>query len=80
MVLQLLKSGNDWGTKKIAVDVVYSLAAIVKEDILPFRRDLLRALGAHKFDKNKPVREAVIETLKFLKELGPLTAEEKEQT
>jgi hypothetical protein len=32
---------NDWSTKKVAIDAIYSMTAIVKEEIIPFRIDIL---------------------------------------
>lgn len=48
------------------------MTAIIKEEILPFRAEILRALNNCRFDKIKPVREATLETIKLLKEIvGP---------
>lgn len=63
-------SGGEWTTKKVAIDAVYSMAAIIKEEILPFKSELMRALNGCRFDKIKPVREATLETIKLLKEIG----------
>ena len=32
---------NEWSTKKVAIDAIYSMTAIVKEEIIPFRLDIL---------------------------------------
>ena len=54
------------------MDAIYSMTAIIKEEILPFRAEILRALNNCRFDKIKPVREATLETIKLLKEIvGP---------
>ena len=55
----------------MAIDAIYSMTAIIKEEILPFRPEILRALNNCRFDKIKPVREATLETIKLLKEIGP---------
>ena len=55
----------------IAIDAIYSMTAIVKEEIIPFRLDILQVLNHCRFDKIKPVREATLETIKLIKEIGP---------
>jgi hypothetical protein len=62
---------NDWSTKKVAIDAIYSMTAIVKDEIIPFRIDILQVLNHCRFDKIKPVREATLETIKLIKEIGP---------
>lgn len=62
---------NDWSTKKVAIDAIYSMTAIVKDEIIPFRLDILQVLNHCRFDKIKPVREATLETIKLIKETGP---------
>lgn len=47
------------------------MTAIIQEEILPHRTDILRALKPCKFHKTKPVREAALETIKLLKETEP---------
>ena len=49
---------EEWSTKKVAIDAIYSMAAILKDEIVPFRVDILRVLNNCRFDKVKPVREA----------------------
>jgi hypothetical protein len=61
---------NEWTTKKVAIDAIYSMTAIIKEEIVPFKNDILRILNNCRFDKIKPVREATLETIKLLKETG----------
>ena len=34
-------ASNDWSTKKVAIDAIYSMSAILKDDILPFRIEIL---------------------------------------
>ena len=66
---------QEWSTKKVAIDAIYSMTAIVKEEIVPFRIDILQVLNHCRFDKIKPVREATLETIKLIKEIGPPLAE-----
>jgi len=61
----------EWSTKKVAIDAIYSMSAILKEEIIPFRLEILQVLHNCRFDKVKPVREATLETIKLLKEIGP---------
>jgi len=67
---------KDWSTKKVAIDAIYSMTAIVKEEVLPFRIEILQVLSHCKFDKIKPVRDATLETIKLIKEIGPPLDEE----
>ena len=64
-------ASNEWSTKKVAIDAIYSMSAILKDDILPFRIEILQVLNHCRFDKIKPVREATTETIKLLKDIGP---------
>lgn len=66
----------DWNTKKVAIDAIYSMTAILKDEILPFRTEILAVLNHCRFDKIKPVREATLETIKLLKDIGPPLEEE----
>ena len=59
----------------MAIDALYSMTAIIKEEMLPYRSDILKVLNNCRFDKIKPVREATLETIKLLKEIGPMPAE-----
>lgn len=54
---------TEWQTRKMAIDVIYSMAAILKEALIPFKGDILEVLGHARCDKNKPVREAAIEAI-----------------
>jgi len=53
------------------------MTAIIKEEIIPFRLDILQVLNHCRFDKIKPVREATLETIKLIKEIGPPLDEEQ---
>lgn len=59
----------DWTVRKIAIDLFYTLANIVKEALAPFKYDILEALGETRTDKLKPVREASLEAITVVKEL-----------
>jgi hypothetical protein len=67
----------DWSTKKVAIDAIYSMAAILKEEIEPYRATILKVLNHCRFDKVKPVRDATLETIKLIKEMGPPIEEEQ---
>lgn len=70
VILDQVKS-EDALTKKVSIDAVYALTAIIKEHIVPFRVQILTLLMPLRSHKVKPVREATIETIKILKETGP---------
>ena len=53
------------------------MTAIVREEIIPFRIDILQVLNHCRFDKIKPVREATLETIKLIKEIGPALDEDE---
>ncbi|CAI2384369.1 unnamed protein product [Moneuplotes crassus] len=61
---------NEWSTRKMAIDVIYTLAAILKEALLPFKSEILEVLNHSRFDKYKPVREATLEAYQTIKALG----------
>lgn len=60
----------------MAIDAIYSMSAILKDEIVPFRLEILQVLNHCRFDKIKPVRDATLETIKLIKELGPPLDEE----
>lgn len=60
---------SEWGTRKVAIDAIYSITAIIKEEIVPYSGEILNALNNCRFDKIKPVREATLESIKLIKEL-----------
>jgi hypothetical protein len=41
----------DWSTKKVSIDAVLSMSAILKEEIAPYRMEFLRALKPCKVHK-----------------------------
>ena len=47
----------------MAIDVIYTFAAILKEPLTAFKADLLEAMNNVRTDKVKPVREAAIEAI-----------------
>jgi len=47
----------------MAIDVIYTFAAILKETLTPFKNELLEALSLTRTDKIKPVREASLEAI-----------------
>lgn len=57
--------------RKVAIDGLYALTAILKEQIVPNRLQILQVLMPYRYNKVKPVREATLETIKLLKETGP---------
>ncbi len=54
----------DWTTRKMSIDVIYTMAAILsKEALSPFKKDILEVLTHSRTDKNKLVREATLEAI-----------------
>ena len=64
----------------MAIDCIYTLAAILSDVIIPFKKEILNVLKNCKFDKMKPVWEATVEAMTMLKEIGPPIEETESQT
>ena len=47
----------------MAIDVIYTFAAILKDAIAPYKAEILEVLGETRTDKIKPVREASLEAI-----------------
>lgn len=56
----------------MAIDVIYTMAAILKDSISPFKRDIIDVLSHARVDKIKPVREAATEAIAAVKEIHGL--------
>jgi hypothetical protein len=69
---------NEWQTRKISIDAMYTIAAILGEVVLPYTKEILEVLNHCRFDKIKPVREAAIEAINLIKEIDPSTNEENQ--
>ncbi len=54
---------SDWTVRKMAIDVIYTMAAILKETISPYKGEILEVLNTARTDKIKPVREATLEAI-----------------
>lgn len=53
----------------MAIDVVYTFAAILKDPLSSYKADLLEVLSVTRTDKVKPVREAALEAIQMVKEV-----------
>jgi hypothetical protein len=62
---------NEWHTRKIGIDVMYTIAAILGDVLMPYTKEILEVLNHCRFDKMKPVREAAIEAINLIKEIDP---------
>lgn len=62
---------TEWHTRKIGIDVMYTIAAILGDVITPYSKEILEVLNHWRFDKIKPVREAAIEAINLIKDLDP---------
>lgn len=54
----------------MAIDVVYTLAAVVPDVLIPFKSELVESLNNLRFDKYKQVREACLEAYTTVKAIG----------
>ncbi|CDW90612.1 microtubule-associated protein tortifolia1-like [Stylonychia lemnae] len=68
---QLLEcmTNSDWQVRKMAIDVIYTMAAILRDALVPFKNDILEVLNHSRSDKIKPVREATLEAMQAVKEI-----------
>ena len=73
-------NSKDLETKKMAIDVIYTVAAILPPTISPYKDHLIEILNESRFDKQKPIREATIEAINSLKSLPPTTQERISRT
>ena len=56
-------TNQDWMVRKMAIDVIYTMAAILRDSLKPFKQEILDVLNHQRSDKIKPVREASIEAI-----------------
>lgn len=63
---------KDQETKKMAIDVVYTIAAILPPTVAPYKDHFIDTLNESRFDKIKPIREAAIEAISAVKDLPPV--------
>jgi len=70
---------EDFNTRKMAIDVVYTLASIHPIVLKSHKRELNDILNELRFDKIKPVREACIEALNAFKKIPELEVTEEEK-
>ena len=61
---------NEWTTRKMAIDVIYTMAAILKDALAPYKQDILEVLNHCRTDKIKPVREATVESIQMVKAIS----------
>ena len=65
----------DWTTRKMAIDVIYTMAAILRDALSPYKLEILEVLNHSRTDKIKPVREATLEAIQAVKEIpGPVAS------
>ena len=69
LLVGIIKKTTDPGTKRVAIDAIYSIGAHLSNEILQAKDELLAVLDKCRTDKNQPVRAAAQETIKLLKEL-----------
>ena len=57
LICENMNSYN-WNVRKICLDIIYTLAILMPEELGPYYKKLLDALNICKFDKVKHVRDA----------------------
>ena len=62
-------STYDWTVRKMAIDVIYTFAAILKESIAKHKNEILEALSSTRTDKIKPVWDASLEAIQAVRDL-----------
>ncbi|KAH7352635.1 hypothetical protein KP509_19G055000 [Ceratopteris richardii] len=77
-VQECLKS-NDWSTRKAAAETLACMASTVGLPLCTFKNSVLEVLEACRFDKVKPVRDMVIQSLQIWKRV-PNSDSEQERT
>ena len=73
-------SDSDWNTRKMAIDCMYTTAALLNDVIIPFKKEILDVLSQCRSDKMKPVREATLEAINLIKEIGPQVDESETES
>lgn len=64
----------------MAIDVIYTVAAILPPTLSPYKDHLVEVLNESRFDKLKPIREATIEAISAIKDLPPAKQERVQRT
>jgi hypothetical protein len=68
-------ASKDLETRKMAIDVIYTIATILAPNMAPYKDHLLESLNESRFDKQKPIREAAVEAMTSVKNLPPTKQE-----
>ncbi len=63
LISQTNIAGQDWSVRKMAIDLLYTFAAILKTPLSPYKNEILEVLGVTRTDKVKPVREAATQAI-----------------
>jgi hypothetical protein len=66
-------TNSDWQVRKMAIDVIYTMAAILREALINYKQEILEVLNHSRSDKIKPVREASIEAIQAVKDIPGTT-------
>lgn len=67
-LVECINSKNEWNTRKMGIDVIYTFAAFLPDCIADDIEIIIKALKERKADKIKHVREAAQEALTKIKE------------
>jgi len=68
VLLECMQNPKDWGTRKMAIDVIYTFAAFLPDAIVQDINEIIKELKNRKADKIKHVREAAHEALAKINE------------
>ncbi len=60
---------SSWNVRKISVDITYTLAILMPEELHKYKKKLMEMLNVCRFDKIKNVRDSSIAAINVLKEL-----------
>jgi len=64
-------AGNqEWSTRKLAIDIFFTISAIIPDILIPYKTDIIEVLNQARHDKYKPVRETAVEAYQSIKSLG----------
>ncbi|KRX10893.1 Armadillo-type fold [Pseudocohnilembus persalinus] len=71
---------SQWAVRKISVDIIYTIAILMPQELIPFQRQCIEILNQSRFDKIKHVRDASIIALNVLKEQNQQFQNEQEES
>lgn len=70
---------DDWNIRKISIDVVYAIVALIPDSIDPYLDEVMEVLHHSRYDKIRPVRDAAINVTQAIQELRADTVYPKQK-